>query len=67
MKRYFVNVREVHISIREVVASSQKEAIEKVDAGEGEALDGLEFSHTLAPEYWTVDEDEEVQEEEDSE
>lgn len=57
-KRYIVSRREVHIQMVSVEAESKEEAIEKVAEGEGEMMDNtLEYSHSLDPEYWTVEEE----------
>ncbi len=58
MSKFFVvNMREVHIQSVEVEASDREDAIRKVVDGEGEYVnDCLEYSHTLDPESWTIDE-----------
>jgi hypothetical protein len=53
MPRYRVYVREVHIQPYVVEASSPLEAIE--NCFEGDLEDGLEYSHTLEQETFTVD------------
>lgn len=53
MKTYIVQIREVHISHREVEAESAKEALEQAGGGEETFL---EYSHTLDPRLWTVQE-----------
>ena len=55
--RYIVEVKEVWVQPVEVEASSPEEAKRKVQQGEGTALeDRFEFSHTLDPEHWGVEE-----------
>lgn len=56
MAKYIVNVREVHVSMMEIEAESEEEAIKEVARGGGEEV-ALEYSHTLETDYWTVDED----------
>lgn len=52
---YIVSVKEVYIESLKVKASSKKEAIKKIENGEGEFInDSLQFSHTLSPRNWTV-------------
>ncbi len=56
MKTYCVLVREVHIQVKHVAAFSEDDAITRVSNGEGHDIDnGLEYSHTLPPETWTVE------------
>ena len=55
--RYIVEVKEVWTQPVEIEASSSEEAKKKVQQGEGTVLeDRFEFSHTLDPEYWGVEE-----------
>ena len=56
MPKFTVLVREVHVSHREVEAKDEKEALKKIveDNEFGEET-YCEFSHTLDPEYWTVE------------
>jgi hypothetical protein len=57
VKKYTVAVREVHIQLVEVEAESASEAKIRVAKGEGDFLDNsLEYSHSLDPDTWTVDE-----------
>lgn len=56
MPRYTVLVREVHVSHRVVEAASPKEAIRRVEDGEGEE-EFLEYSDTLNPDKWSVEDD----------
>ena len=57
LPEYFVNVREVHIQPYRVEAASPEEAIKIVNGGGGDIVEeGMEYSHTLDDEYWTVDE-----------
>lgn len=53
-KLYYVHIREVHVSTREVEADSPEEALEKVKDGDGEET-MCEYSHTLDDETWTVE------------
>lgn len=46
MKKYIVELREVHVSYYEVVAKSEEQAKEIVLRGDGDLLD-TEYSHTL--------------------
>lgn len=56
-KTFIVNVREVHIQPFRVEAETRQEAIEIVADGGGDLMEGcLEYSHTLDPDTWTVDE-----------
>jgi len=55
--KFIVSIREVHIQAVEIEADTKEEAVEKVKEGEGEYLeDGLDYSHTLDSEFWTVEE-----------
>ncbi len=57
MPKYIVCVREVHIQMVEVEADSEESAKKAVQDGGGDFLDNaLEYSHTLDPETWTVEE-----------
>ena len=53
--KYIVKIREVHISYLEIEAESHEEAISLVADGEGEQL-LQEYSHTLDPDEWSVEE-----------
>lgn len=54
-KKYLVEVREVWVQMVEIEAEYENEAIQKVSQGQGEQLEGcFEYSHTLDPEYWTI-------------
>lgn len=56
-KAFIVYVREVHIQPYRVLAETPKEAIRLVSDGDGEILDCcLEYSHTLDPDTWTLEE-----------
>jgi len=55
MKTYLVGVREVHVSYREVRANTSAEAFDMVRNGEGDEI-FMDYSHTLDPETWTVEE-----------
>lgn len=52
--KYIVQVREVHISHREVEANSPEEAKELVSNGDDTEV-YLEYSHTLGSDTWTVE------------
>lgn len=57
MKKYYVSVKEVWSQIVEVEAESEDEAIEKVEMGDGNYLEGdndLEYSYTLESDAWGV-------------
>ena len=56
MKTYDVLVREVWVQPVSVEADSPHEAIRKVQEGDGEYTKSAEYSHTLDPETWTVEE-----------
>ena len=53
--KYLVQVREVHISHREIEAESAEQALSFVADQDGEET-FLEYSHTLDPDLWTVEE-----------
>jgi len=53
MPKYKVLIREVHVSHRIVEAKDEKDAIEEAGGGEETYL---EYSHTLDPDTWTVEE-----------
>ncbi len=55
MPKFHVNVREVHVSTREVKAESAEEAIRKVKDQDAEEV-VCEYSHTLGEDTWTVEE-----------
>ena len=53
---FVIGVREVHTQPYRVRAKSKDEAIDIVREGGGEIIEGaLEYSHTLDPDYWTVE------------
>lgn len=55
MKKYIVQVREVHVQDVDVKASCPDDAIFRVCQGEGDYLDNrLEYSYTLDSETWKV-------------
>lgn len=57
MPKFIVSVREVHVQPYEVEAQDKEAAIKVVRDGGGEIDDGaFEYSHTLHPEFWTVEE-----------
>ena len=56
MKKYCIGVREVWIQLVTIEAESEVEAIDAIAGGDGEqAEEGIEYSHTLDPETWTVE------------
>jgi hypothetical protein len=58
MRTFIVAVREVHVShvkIQVPDVCNGQDAIEAVWNGEGEEI-LCEYSHTLEPDYWTVEE-----------
>jgi len=56
-REYIVTVREVHCQGYRIIASSPKEAKKFVADGGGDLIEGtFEYSHTLDPETWTVEE-----------
>jgi hypothetical protein len=59
MPKYMVGVREVHIAHWSVEAANEQEAVELVEAQRGQEQ-FTEFSHTLDPEYWTVEQDDDT-------
>lgn len=56
--RFLVGVREVHVSTMEIEAESPEEAMRLVKDGAGREV-MCEYSHTLDPDLWTVEKDEE--------
>jgi hypothetical protein len=52
-EEYFVKVPEVHYAIVKVEADSPEEALTKAREAEGEEV-GLEYSHILEGQKWTV-------------
>lgn len=63
--RFIVEVREVWVRSVAVTADSKQEAIDKIATGEvsnnfaGEQVEnGIEYSHTLGADTWTIAEDE---------
>jgi hypothetical protein len=68
MKTYQVLVREVHIQGYVVEAEDPEDAVELVRYGSGDLNENMfEYSHTLEPELWTVEEVPEPEEETDVE
>ena len=56
MPNFIVSVREVHVQGVAVDAIDAREAVKKVQNGEGETISDLfEYSHTLDPDGWTVE------------
>ena len=58
MKKFIVSVREVHVQGYAIEAKNKDDAISRIaHEGEGDILeDRFEYSHTLDPETWTVEE-----------
>ena len=54
--KHIVQVREVHISHREVDAESASEAIDLVRRGDGDET-FCEYSHTMDSETWSVEDE----------
>lgn len=53
-KTFIIGVREVHVQPVKVEARDYKEAVRKIENGEGVCLeDRFSYSHTLDSEYWT--------------
>ena len=53
-KTFIVGVREVHVQPVQVEAKDYKDAVRKIENGEGVCLeDRFSYSHTLDSEYWT--------------
>ena len=55
MKEFTVFVREVYVQPYKITAETEGHAKKLVAEGEGETIDGFEYSHTLDPEMWTVE------------
>ncbi len=53
MAKYCVEVAELHKSLMMIEASSEEEAIEKVEEGGGDEFD-CQYDYTLESDYWTV-------------
>lgn len=54
-RKYYVEVREVHVSTREIEAESPEQATELVREGGGTQV-LCEYSWTMDPDTWTVEE-----------
>jgi hypothetical protein len=55
MKKFVVQIREVHIQLVEIEAENYLDAIHRVENGEGDNLEGgSEYSHTLEPDFWYI-------------
>ena len=57
MKKFIVQVREVHIQRIAIEADDENEAMNLVAADQGTTIDdadSCEYSHTLEREYWSV-------------
>ena len=57
MTKFIVYMIEVHVQDVLIEADSKEDAIKKVQKGEGDYA-FFEYSHTLEPDTWTVEEDE---------
>ena len=57
MTKFIVYMGEVHVQDVLIEADSKEDAIKKVQKGEGDYA-FFEYSHTLEPDTWTVEEDE---------
>lgn len=55
MPKYLVGRREVHVAYVEVEAADPNEAVSLVADGAGEETDFFEYSHTLDPDTWSVE------------
>lgn len=55
MTKYYVGIREVHVSTVEVEADSAEEALDLAAEGAGEEV-MIEYSHTLDRDHFTVEE-----------
>lgn len=53
MNKYIVSVKEVWVSDVIIEAESEKDAISKIEGGEGDTLDS-QYSYTLDSDEWTV-------------
>jgi hypothetical protein len=56
--RYVVEVREVWVVPKYIEADSRQHAIDLIAGGAYGVQGDMEYSHTLDPETWTVDESE---------
>ena len=57
-KTFIVTMREVYVQSYQIQAISAKEALKLVVDGQGDIMEnGFEFSHTLDPDTWTVEEE----------
>jgi hypothetical protein len=54
MAKYYIGIREVHVSTVFVEADSEEEALDKAAEGESEEV-MLEYSHTMDREHFTID------------
>ena len=56
-KKFYVGIREVHVSTRMVEADTAEEAMALIVDGVEDGDEVIcEYSHTLDPETWTVEE-----------
>jgi len=57
MKIYRVFVKEVWVQAFDIEAESKEEAIKLITEGDGDIVqDELDYSHSLDPDTWTVEE-----------
>lgn len=55
MAKYYIGIREVHVSTVVIEAESEEEALDSAAAGEGDEV-MLEYSHTMGRDHFTVEE-----------
>lgn len=55
MTKYIVGIREVWVQLVEVEAKDKEDALAIVADAGGKYLDGVEYSHQLDSDTWTVD------------
>ena len=51
--KFTIQVKEMHECLVEIEADTYKEAVEKVQEGEGNASDTTEYLWTKDPEFWS--------------
>jgi len=56
LERFYVHVREIHTSLREIHATSAEEALQLVKDGDGDELE-CEYTDTMDPSTWMVEDD----------
>ena len=61
MKKFIIGVREVHVQLYSEIAETEEDAITQIQNGGGTCVDdGLEYSHTLDSDHWSVEEEGDV-------